>query len=170
MAALARELKDKDPLVRAVAAGRLASMHDEAQAAAPTLIEMLKDVDKHTRRLAVYVLDETFAKAPVPDLLALLKDEDRDTRASVMVQLGRIGPEARDAVPALIEILGGEDAVPPGQRGLGLAASGRMARWPPPSYSRCCQDADAEDPQLRRLRAQQSRAEPDAALPVLVGR
>src|SRR6185503_14505416 len=46
VAALAKGLKDRDPLVRAVAAGRIAAMGLKAQAAAPTLIEMLKDEEK----------------------------------------------------------------------------------------------------------------------------
>ena len=46
VAELAKELKDNDPSVRALAAGRLAAMNDDAQAAAPVLIEMLKDEER----------------------------------------------------------------------------------------------------------------------------
>ena len=109
VAELAKELKDNNPGLRALAAGRLAAMGDDAQAAAPVLIEMLKDEERTTRRLAAYVLGETRAKAPVTTLLALLKDREQDTRMSAMSQLGNIGPDARDAIPALIEILTGDD-------------------------------------------------------------
>jgi|ERR1041384_5077509 HEAT repeat protein len=143
VAELARELKDKDPQVRAVAFGRIAAMSNNAQAAAPTLIELLKDADKRTRRVAVYVLGETHAKVPIPILIALLKDEDRDTRADIMLQLSFIGPEARAAVPALIEILSGNDNYLRGHAASALGGIGADAKPAAPILFNMLRDPDA---------------------------
>jgi HEAT repeat protein len=43
-------------------------------------------------------------------LQAVLKGADRDVRAAAAYALGRIGPDARDAVPALLEMSRSDDA------------------------------------------------------------
>ena len=50
------------------------------------------------------------AKTAVPVLLGLLKDEDIYVRLAAVSALGRFGPAAKAAVPALSKMLGDENA------------------------------------------------------------
>jgi len=46
-------------------------------------------------------------KAALPSLIGLLKDDDRKVRAAAVGTLGRFGPDAKEAVPALLRALAG---------------------------------------------------------------
>ncbi len=49
--------------------------------------------------------DETLDSKRIPELVARLKERDPQTRAGAVDELGRFGPEAKAAVPALISML-----------------------------------------------------------------
>jgi hypothetical protein len=75
----------------------------------PGLIRSLRDPDPIVRGRAGIALSRA-GKAAVPSLVAVLKDDSADARASAMSTLARIGPDARAAVPVLLDVFKGPDA------------------------------------------------------------
>lgn len=74
----------------------------------PELAKALKDPDPVARGRAAQQLAR-MGKAAVPALRAALKEDDAGVRASTLGVLGRIGGDARDAVPDLKPLLKHED-------------------------------------------------------------
>ena len=106
--ALTELLKDKYSQVRLVAAMTLGDIGPEAKAAVPALTELLKDEDSEVLASAASFLvriDPEKAKI----LISVLKDMDRkaglSVRQAAAKALGKIGPEAKTAIPALTELL-----------------------------------------------------------------
>lgn len=64
-------------------------------------IRKLKRGDPRTRATAARALGEMRDEAAVPALIQALKDTNPEVRLSVVQALGRIGPKAQGAVPAL---------------------------------------------------------------------
>lgn len=110
--ALLGELKSKDASVRAEAAGKLARMGVEAEAAVPVLAELLRNGSRNVRFMAALQLEEygPEARAAVPALSEALNDKDRDVRANAARALGLIGRDSKEAVPALLKSLRDGDA------------------------------------------------------------
>jgi len=130
--ALVAALKEEDP-ERSLHIEVSNALEKIGAAAVPALIEALKDREAYTRRRAAMILGEIGppAKDAVPALVAALKDESLWVRAYAARALGGgfftvlpwdvlgsqlvfitraetrggIGPEARAAIPALIEAL-----------------------------------------------------------------
>jgi HEAT repeat protein len=74
--------------------------------AVPALVEVLNEKERSSRIRALDVLRELGqARAAVPALVAWLRGEDRDLRWRAAMVLAEIGPDAKSAVPALIESL-----------------------------------------------------------------
>lgn len=95
-----------------LAANSLADIGPEATPAVPALIKALKADHRQLRGDAIRALGWIGAKDPavVPTLIAVLRDRnDTFFRSSAAVALARIGPEAKEAVPALLEALKAED-------------------------------------------------------------
>jgi tetratricopeptide (TPR) repeat protein len=114
-----RQLKDKDAKVRAEAArrldlfGPLAKPSPELMAAVPALVEALRDPEAEVRKHCVSVLvnlsfwaERIDMDAGVSALIQMLKEADDVVRREAATALGKVGPGARDAVPALTEALG----------------------------------------------------------------
>jgi HEAT repeat protein len=99
---------DKDEEVR-WAATRALSRFKTDDAVAP-LLTALKDSDPIVRGRAAQGLAK-LGKPAVPGIRGVLKDGDRDVKASALGALGRIGADAREAVPDLQTLLKGEDAL-----------------------------------------------------------
>jgi HEAT repeat protein len=55
----------------------------------------------------------TRANTSVPDLVKALKDDDWQVRNQAAMSLGLMGPEAKAAVPSLIDVLQGDDKIHP---------------------------------------------------------
>ena len=113
VAALARALKDEDPFVRRFAALALGELGPEAKEAVPALSTALKDRNKRVADAAATALGKTGVSGVQP-LLDIAKDDKRDAavRARAIESLGKIGPDAKDAVPALMEVLAGKMVAP----------------------------------------------------------
>ncbi|HEY7156829.1 MAG TPA: HEAT repeat domain-containing protein [Gemmataceae bacterium] len=110
LAALTAALRDKDPYVRAVAAGALASIGPAGPDALPPLRDMLSDGERvpALRALARYGAE---AAPAIPQAIKLLDDDESEVRWNAARTLGKIGPAAREAVPALVAALKDDDAL-----------------------------------------------------------
>lgn len=74
------------------------------------LIRLLREGDPDARLYAAQAFAKLKAPAPdaldaAPDLIRALKDEHSMLRASAVDALGVVGPSAKEAIPALVEIL-----------------------------------------------------------------
>lgn len=106
--ALARALSDPDPEVRDLAAIALRSMGPKASQAVPELVQALSDPIDYVRAPAADALGAMGAKAGVavgPLAAKLLTKDEGFVLASVAYALGDIGPAAKDALPALQQVL-----------------------------------------------------------------
>jgi HEAT repeat protein len=76
------------------------------------VVAALRDPDVHVRRAAGHRLAQTLTcddKGFVPDLIRALEDKDANVRFWAAHSLGRIGPSALEATPALIRALADPD-------------------------------------------------------------
>lgn len=108
--ALVAALRDPDPHVQAVCASALAKVGVPADIAVPLLGELLKSGDAVVvaRALSQY---KAAASPALPALVELLQDESRSVEArwNAARTIGKIGPEAVSAVPALMKFLKDKD-------------------------------------------------------------
>jgi HEAT repeat protein/lysophospholipase L1-like esterase len=96
-------LHDEDPLVRAGAAYALGEIGSGATRAVPGLIARLADLDERVRWRAADALGKIGPGTGAVDALAkLVRDAAGPGRGLAAEALGRVGPEARSAVPDLI--------------------------------------------------------------------
>ena len=125
VAALAAEVADKNPAVRFRAIDGLAKLGPRSQAAVPALEKSLKDPSAKLRYAAAVALagidEEAAVKYALPVLVEALKyrevfpgDEDPEdvgyrVRRPAAAALGRLGPPAATALPALNEALKDKD-------------------------------------------------------------
>lgn len=92
--------------------------------AVPALVGVLTDNDRSSRLRALDVLrDLRQSRAAIPAMIAWLQGEDRDLRWRAAMVLAEIGPDAKPAVPALVESL--RD---PLSNSYGDAAAGALVR------------------------------------------
>jgi HEAT repeat protein len=109
-------LVDEDRRVRCYAATSLAFIGCPAHSAFPALAHMLvTDPDLDSRREAGRALawdsvslretGQAPSKATVQDLIAALRDDDDTVNYFAAWALGEVGPDAKQAVPALLELL-----------------------------------------------------------------
>jgi HEAT repeat protein len=102
-------LKDRSPRVRALAAQVLAAMGPAARPAAPALRELLADPEPAAANEAAAALlaMNLEHKDDLPTLVAVVKTErlDDSVRYQVAETIGRLGPDAADAVPDLLAVL-----------------------------------------------------------------
>ena len=113
VAALVKQLKDKDPIVRLKAIRELTKLGAAARDALPTLQEASKDSDEDVqasaKRAILAIAAEPVTKpeppSPTTALLKQLQDKDPLVRIQAARDLGKLGPMAKDAVPALTEAL-----------------------------------------------------------------
>ncbi|OAI48646.1 hypothetical protein AYO44_06700 [Planctomycetaceae bacterium SCGC AG-212-F19] len=79
-------------------------------AATTVLLELLKDPDPHVRWLAVYSINRRFDPAKVvPGLSVILRDEHLPNRRWAAHALAAFGPNAKEAVPILLNALQEKD-------------------------------------------------------------
>jgi len=100
VSALIRKLENHDELERKSAITAFAIMGPVAKDAAQALIKILTE-EKRLRHMAADALGILRAEEAVPALINILKDEDRLVRLEAAGALGRIGPPAKSAIPAL---------------------------------------------------------------------
>lgn len=110
---LVKQLKNKDAKILAAAAWGLASLSQLAKPAIPALIETLRDSDTNVRFQSIRAIRNSWGRgehppeveSAIPALAELLKDESVYIRWHAVGALGSIGPAARAAIPAVIEML-----------------------------------------------------------------
>ena len=112
---LINALDDSDNQVFSDSIAAIAAMGSDGKAAAPKLFELLesrkgrgfrpRDRDQATLR-AAFALSKFGVS---PELIAGLKSGDTGMRRGCAKALGFIGPDSKEAIPALIENLGHED-------------------------------------------------------------
>ncbi len=106
-------LKDESDFVRANAATALAQMPGQAEHVVSVFSEFLDGDDEHLRKMAAMnlsVLDVEAAKPLVGQMARLLTDGDRDVVLAMVELLGRMGPDAREAVAELKALDSADDA------------------------------------------------------------
>ena len=104
-------LNDKNADVRCFVAWALGYIGPDARDAVPALTLALKDENIDVRECAEMALG-TIEKGVIPYFIINLKDESPDVRIEATFALGRIGPDAKEAVPALTLLaLNDEDAL-----------------------------------------------------------
>ncbi|NQT90763.1 MAG: HEAT repeat domain-containing protein, partial [Candidatus Omnitrophica bacterium] len=103
ISALTEALKDENGDVRVYAAEALGEIGPAAKSAIPALTEALKDEGMYVRFSAAEALSKI--KSTISPLIEALKDKDWIVRVLVAQTLGEMGPEAKDAIPALTEVL-----------------------------------------------------------------
>jgi HEAT repeat protein len=81
----------------------------DAIAALPALIKLFKDDGILVQHNAMQAVGR-MGKASVPALTEALKDSDEQIRTGAVRSLEQIGPDARDAVPALLDLVKGNAA------------------------------------------------------------
>jgi HEAT repeat protein len=110
--ALTAALKDGDLFVRRFSAQALGAIGPDAQAAVPNLTAILKDSKekKEVQEAAALALGRIGA-AGVGALIATLKDHDKDmsVRRAAVLGLAKAGPDAKPAIPTLIDEMNGKD-------------------------------------------------------------
>jgi HEAT repeat protein len=116
--ALAKALEDKEPFVRLNAVNALFRLGSDARPAMPELIKAMQDETNKDKSPPVfgYTIQDMAARAlgkatagsgeAVPALMATLKQGKTDgIHLAVAKALGDIGPEARNSLPQLRELL-----------------------------------------------------------------
>src|SRR5207244_4789657 len=109
--ALLSLLSDPDPYVRQTAAKALGDIHPDDPRVVPALLEKLAGDEK---AIAIHPLAEykSAAKDAVPRLCEILEsDADVDVRWGAARTLGKIGPAAKAAIPALVRTLKATDSL-----------------------------------------------------------
>lgn len=98
---LTRALDDSEWAVRQTAAQELAKLGPDAMNAIPRLFRMLgNEEDSEFARTAIRAIDAAPVEA-IPMLIDSLDSEDRRTSYYAIFLLGKIGPDAKDALPRL---------------------------------------------------------------------
>jgi len=98
----ALESQNEDHNVKYRAAEALGAIGSEA---VPALTEAVKNNQYFVRRISARALGNTGAAAAVGPLIEALEDDDRNVRSISAQMLGKIGPDAKEAVPALKKAL-----------------------------------------------------------------
>ena len=110
VARLVEALDDEEEAVRAAAARALGALGGRARPAAPGLFAALGDPRANVRAAAAQALARVEPGAEsVPRFIEALGQGDAYVRAFAAWSLGNLGPDARKAVPALVEALGPDD-------------------------------------------------------------
>jgi len=105
-------LKGEDPVGKYAAIHAVGKIGPEAKEAIPILIETIREVRNRDKRILVACNNALLAmgKEIVPHMISLLKDDTWEMRRGAAWILGKLGPDARDAVPALSEALNDPNA------------------------------------------------------------
>jgi HEAT repeat protein len=111
--ALIKALQHEDVRIRSPAAYSLGRIGPAAKAAVAALTETLRDPDGHVRINAADALrridNSSAGVAALIDVCKDASDSNRSNRCTAAMVLGDFGPAAKEAVPALLELLKDSD-------------------------------------------------------------
>jgi HEAT repeat protein len=108
VALLLQMLTGSDPRGRVGATAALGSIRPVLPAVVPALVQATTDANPQVRGFAADALGWTGQEAGVPALVKTLRDPDDGVRMVAAGALGRLGPAARDAIPELRRLAGGD--------------------------------------------------------------
>jgi len=105
-------LEEPNPATRLAAIHAVGEIGPEAREAIPLLVETIRQTRNHDKRLLVACNKALLGMGPeiVPYIVPLLKDQEWEMRRGGAWLLGKVGPDAEDAVPALTEALNDSNA------------------------------------------------------------
>jgi HEAT repeat protein len=100
-------LEGTNPTAKLSAVNAVGKIGPEAKEAIPALIEMIRQTRNHDRKTLLGCNHALLAmgKEIVPYMISLLKDDEWEMRRGAAWILGKVGPDAKAAVPALTEAL-----------------------------------------------------------------
>ena len=100
-------LKDNNPATKYAAIHAVGEIGPEASEAIPILVDTIRQTRNRDKRILLACNHALLGmgKEIVPYMITLLKDDDWEIRRGAAWMLGKVGPEAKDAVPALTEAL-----------------------------------------------------------------
>jgi len=100
-------LESQDPAERYAAVRAVREIGPEASPAIPILIETIRETRNRDKKLLLACNGALLAmgREIVPHMIVLLRDDSWEMRSGSAWILGKLGPEARDAVPALTRAL-----------------------------------------------------------------
>jgi HEAT repeat protein len=158
-------IKDPSPVVRAAALEAIGKLGEDGRSLQPAVVSALRDRDETIQRAALKVVGPAFPDAvqPTVALLAIAP-----VRIAAIDALGRIGPAAKDATPALATIIGGDVK---DERLHALAAAGHIGSAAKdaatPALAAACKDGDASIRAAAIAAVAQIESDPAARLVVL---
>jgi HEAT repeat protein/tRNA A-37 threonylcarbamoyl transferase component Bud32 len=118
-------LEDSDWWVRSRACDALAKIGGPKVMDA--VLKLVGDQDENIRRAAIEILNQTKDQRAVAHLIKATEDADWWVRERAADALAEIGMDARDAIPALLKMLGGDvRSVPAAVRALGRLGDSRV--------------------------------------------
>ncbi len=135
-------LKDSDPFVRAAASRALAALPPAPEITTPIWEKALQDADQTTVQYALDAIAAIGAPA-VPRLIDGLKHEE--LRGQIAYTLGKIGPAAVAATPALTKLIRDKDERVAHEAILALAGIGPGAKAAVPELVETLQQSDHEN-------------------------
>lgn len=106
---LSRTLKDRDLFVRRYSAEALGNIGSDAKSAIPGLSMLMNDERKEVQLAAVEALGK-IGPDSITALVSAVKDPNKEpaVRGKAALSLGKIGKQARAAVPVFTDILSGK--------------------------------------------------------------
>lgn len=108
--ALMKDLQNPDKVVQRQAVVALGELGASARPALPLLLQLLKDPDATLAHVVVQTLQKIPpVEADLPVYQAALRENHPLVRQQVAARLGRLGPQAREAVPELAALLKDKD-------------------------------------------------------------
>jgi HEAT repeat protein len=137
---LAEGLKDDEPRHREAAVRALVDLEPDPEIARPIIKEVMDDLSPEARD-AVFDVVAAFGDKMVPRLIDGLEN-DKQSRARAAAILGRIGPAAKAAVPALCACLSDDSSETRNEVLFALGAIGPDAKAAVPAIAGALEDSD----------------------------
>jgi HEAT repeat protein len=137
---LAARLKDDEPRHREAAVRALVDLDPDLEIARPIFKEVMEDLSPEARDAVLDVV-AAFGDKMVPRLIDTLEN-DKESRARAAAILARMGPAAKDAVPALCAALSDDDSETRNEVLFALGAIGPDSKAAVPAITRALKDAD----------------------------
>lgn len=105
-------LNEPDPNTKYSAIQAIGEIGPQAKEAIPVLVKTIRETRNRDKRI-LYACNKALlgmGKEVVPHMISLLKDDDWEMRRGSAWVLGKVGPDAKDAVPGLTEALNDPNA------------------------------------------------------------